>query len=313
MYAVETIGLTKAFRDKRALDSLDMRVPSGEIYGLVGRNGSGKSTAMKIICGMMPSTSGEVRIQGKVMLPCEASPRVGSLVETPGIYPSLSAIENMMSKALTLGTVDARHRCSDLLEMVGLEPANRRKVEQYSMGMKQRLGLALALLGDPDILLLDEPLNGLDPEGARSIRDLIVDLNRVRKITVIISSHVLDQLERICHRYGVIKDGRMVKEITSEEMEEACRGGLLISCSEPDRALALFSEHLPKMKVSMLPDGVIRIDGDPDASAIGALLMEKGISVSDMHTVARDVEEFFVDLMRGKTAIDSTYCKGESC
>ena len=126
MYAVETIGLTKAFRDKRALDSLDMRVPSGEIYGLVGRNGSGKSTAMKIICGMMSSTSGEVRIQGEVMSACEASPRLGSLVETPGIYPSLPAIENMMSKALTLGTVDARHRCSDLLEMVGLEPANRR-------------------------------------------------------------------------------------------------------------------------------------------------------------------------------------------
>lgn len=313
MYAVETAGLTKTFRDKRALDLLDMRVPRGEIYGLVGRNGSGKSTAMKIICGMMPATSGEVRILGEAMASCEASPRVGSLVEAPGVYPSLSALGNMMSKALALGVVDPGRRCVELLEAVGLEPGSGRKVGRYSMGMRQRLGLALALIGDPDVLLLDEPFNGLDPEGTRSMRDLIVNLNRLRGVTVVISSHVLDQLERACHRYGVIRDGRMVREITSGEMEEACRGGLMLVCSDPDRAVALLGEFMPGLGVTAMPDGVIRIDGDSDAAAIGALMMERGVSISDMHVVARDIEDYFVGLMGATSGANAGARKGESC
>lgn len=304
MYAVETVGLTKAFRDKRALELLDLRVPRGEIYGLVGRNGSGKSTAMKIISGMMPATSGEVRILGEAIRPCEASLRVGSLVETPGIYPSMSALDNMMGKALALGVVHPRKRCEELLEMVGLELGNKRGAGRYSMGMKQRLGLALSLLGEPDILLLDEPFNGLDPEGARSMRDLIVNLNRARGVTVVISSHVLDQLERMCHRYGVIKDGRMAKEVTSAEMEEACEGGLIIACSNPDRAVALFNERMPELRVVAMPEGVLRIEGDPDASAVGNMLMEERIPVSEMRFAERDVEDFFLGLMGADSVPD---------
>lgn len=299
MYAIETRALTKRFRRKRALDLLEMHVPRGVIYGLVGRNGSGKSTAMKIICGMTSATSGEVVVMGETLPACGASPRVGSLVEAPGIYPDLSGLANMMSKALALGVVDARRHSAELLELVGLDPALKQRASSYSMGMKQRLGLALALVGNPDILLLDEPTNGLDPESARTLRELMVQLNRERGMTVVISSHILDQLERICHTYGVIKDGRMVRELSAQEVDEACAGGLTLSCAAPERALALMAEHMPAARTRALPGGVLRIEDAVDAAAVGTLLMEQGIAIFDLHAERQDVEEFFVGLMGG--------------
>ncbi len=305
MYAIETAGLAKSFRGHRVIRDLNLHVSRGDIYGFVGKNGSGKSTTMKLICGLMPATAGEVRVMGQPLAPCEPSPLVGSLIEQPGIYPNLSAFDNLMVKGLALGLVNPRRSAAELLGTVGLSAhapgasRAREKAKRFSMGMKQRLGLALALIGNPDILLLDEPLNGLDPEGARALRELIVRLNRERGVTVLVSSHILDQLERICTRYGIIAGGHMARELTSDELDAACASYLELACSEPARALALVTERFPALSLSVLPGDVIRIDGPADQAALGELLMSEGIAVTDLHRAERDAEGFFVDLMGG--------------
>lgn len=305
MFAIETTGLAKSFRRKRVICDLDLHVGRGEIYGFVGKNGSGKSTTMKMLAGLMPPDAGEVRVLGRVMAPCEANPRMGTLIEAPGIYPNLSALDNMMVKALVLGVIDPRDACMDLLRAVGLDRAGKQRAKHFSMGMKQRLGVALALLGSPDILLLDEPMNGLDPEGVRDIRGLIVRLNRERGITVLISSHVLDQLERMCTVYGVIREGRMVAELTADEVEEACASCLVLCCAEQSRALAVLAEHCPAARLTALPGDAVRIEGDVAAEEVGRALMEEGVVVRDLHRTEGDREGFFVELMGGRDAEDA--------
>lgn len=304
MYAIETTGLVKSFRRRRVIDGLALHVGRGEIYGFIGKNGSGKSTTMKMIAGLMPPTAGEISVLGQRLQPCEAHGRVGALIETPGIYLNLSAFDNLMVKALALGLVDAREEARGLLAAVGLADTGKQKAKRFSMGMKQRLGVALALLGDPDVLLLDEPLNGLDPEGARDIRNLIVRLNRERGVTVLISSHVLDQLERICTVYGVIRDGRMVAELTAAEVEEACASSLVLRCAEQARALAVLAERCPQARLTALPGDALRIEGPVEAADVSRALMAEGIAVIDLHRTEGDREAFFVELMGGHDAED---------
>lgn len=302
MNAIQTTGLVKVFKRRWALDRLDMSVRRGDIYGFVGKNGSGKSTTMRIVAGLMPATLGEVQVLGRDLGPCEAHPAVGALIEGPGVYPTLSALDNLMVKALALGLVDPRKESLGLLDAVGLSDAARTKAKRLSLGMRQRLGIALTLLGHPDVLLLDEPLNGLDPEATRDIRSLIVRLNRERGVTVLISSHVLDQLERICTRYGVIREGRLVAELTAEEVDAACASCLTLSCSEPPRALALLEQHVPGISVTVLPDSSLRLEGTADARLVGRTLADAEIAVFDLHRTERDREGFFVGLMGGGDA-----------
>lgn len=299
MNAIETHALEKKFRGKRALRDLNLTVGRGEIYGFIGKNGSGKSTTMKIVAGLMPATSGEVHVLGAALAPCEAHPAVGTLIESPGIYPSLSAYDNLMVKALTLGLVDAKRTCQELLDAVGLADTGRQKAKRFSMGMKQRLGIALALMGNPSVLMLDEPLNGLDPDAARAIRTLIVRLNRERGVTVLISSHVLDQLERMCTCYGIIRDGHMVRELSAAAVEEECASYLALSCTEPERALATLTERVRGARIQMMPDDTLRIDGNVDTAQVGEILMSEGIALSDLHRTEGDREAFFVELMGG--------------
>ena len=232
MLAIETRGLSKAYRGRNVVDGLDMHVARGDIYGFVGRNGAGKSTTMKMICGMIRPTAGEVRLfdrfaagssgSASQKAPRSEAVRIGTLVENPGLYPNMTALENMRCKAMALGLVDSVAEIEQLLCIVGLTAAGKKPAKSYSLGMKQRLGLALAMLGSPDVLLLDEPMNGLDPEGVREMRNLIIRLNEQRGITVVVSSHVLDQLGRMATRYGVINEGRMVGEMTADEVTQAC-------------------------------------------------------------------------------------------
>ena len=222
MDVVETYGLMKTFGGKTAVDHFDMHVNQGDIYGFVGRNGAGKTTVMRMLAGLAEPSGGEVRVFGTSPREAGTSRRIGVLIEAPGLYGTMSAYDNMMLKALALGLVDPKAKVRDLLEFTGLGQVGKKKTKQFSMGMKQRLGLALALLGDPDLLLLDEPLNGLDPEGAREIRRLIMQLNDQRGITVIISSHVLEQLGKMATRYGVIREGHMVRELTAADVDQEC-------------------------------------------------------------------------------------------
>lgn len=297
MNVIETSGLTKAFGGKMAVDQFDMHVGQGDIYGFVGRNGAGKSTVMRMLAGLAEPTGGEVRVFGSS--PCEAgaSRRIGALIESPGLYGSMSATDNLMMKALALGLADPKDKVRDLLDLTGLGSVGSKATKNFSMGMKQRLGLALALLGSPDLLLLDEPLNGLDPEGAREIRRLIMRLNDERGITVVVSSHVLEQLGKMATRYGVIREGRMVRELTAAEVDQECSDFLQLEAANPALALAVLQERFAGLRFQSMPGGAIRLFGGADAGAVGAALNEEGIAIRGLYAHRRDLEEFFVEMM----------------
>lgn len=297
MNVIETSGLTKAFGGKMAVDQFDMHVGQGDIYGFVGRNGAGKSTVMRMLAGLAEPTGGEVRVFGSS--PCEAgaSRRIGALIESPGLYGSMSATDNLMMKALALGLADPKDKVRDLLDLTGLGSVGSKATKNFSMGMKQRLGLALALLGSPDLLLLDEPLNGLDPEGAREIRRLIMRLNDERGITVVVSSHVLEQLGKMATRYGVIREGRVVRELTAAEVDQECSDFLQLEAANPALALAVLQERFAGLRFQSMPGGAIRLFGGADAGAVGAALNEEGIAIRGLYAHRRDLEEFFVEMM----------------
>ena len=297
MDAVRTCDLTKRFGGKTAVDRFGMRVGKGDIYGFVGRNGAGKTTVMRMLAGLAEPTGGEVRVFGASPKEAGTARRIGVLIEHPGLYGSMSAYDNLMMKALALGLVDPKGKSRELLEFVGLGQVGRMKAKRFSLGMKQRLGLALALLGDPDLLLLDEPLNGLDPEGAQEVRRLIMQLNDQRGVTVVVSSHALEQLGRMATRYGVIREGRMVRELTAADVERECSDFLQVETANPKRALAVLQERFPALRFQAMPDASLRAFGGADAAAVGVALAEQGIAVSGLYAHKRDLEEFFVEMM----------------
>lgn len=337
MNVIETHGLTKTYSRRRVVDDLNMCVRQGDIYGFVGKNGSGKSTTMKMICGLAAPTAGDVvlfggntagqsarnertesngraasnaaagsfagdaaagSLAGDAQGP-QGHPRIGVLIEAPGLLGNLTAYQNLMAKALASGIVDAAHQCSQLLAMVGLDPSSRKKVASYSLGMRQRLGLAMALVGSPDVLLLDEPFNGLDPEGVRDIRNLIMRLNEVLGTTVLISSHVLDQLDRMATRYGVIAQGHLVREMTADQVRAECKDSLRVRTADPARAVAILQDKMPELALHVDPDGSLVIANVRDASAISQLLQNSGQLILELVMSQRDIEEYFLGLMNG--------------
>lgn len=309
MNAIETVGLTKAFGEKHAVDALDLTVKRGEIYGFVGRNGAGKSTVMKMLAGLVLPTSGEIALLGEHQKPGCTSRRMGALIEEPGVLRSLTGLENVACRAMSLGVVDAERVAAETLQEVGLAEAAHKRVKSYSLGMKQRLGLALALVGSPDLLLLDEPFNGLDPQGVRSVRDLIMSLARDRGVTVFVSSHVLDQLERMVTRYGVVREGRLVKELSAEEVEQACADHVLIRCTAPQFALSVLQDALPEGRFVMLEDDAIRAQGIASEEA-GRALAGAGIVISELSVSHRDIEELFIGLMGEEGSVESQKANG---
>lgn len=320
MEAIKTVGLSKLYGKKRAVDNLSFTIGSGEIYGFVGRNGAGKSTVMKMLAGLILPSSGEIEILGEKMASGCTSRRLGALIENPGIHLGLSGLDNTMVRALALGVPNAKAMSLDVLRIVGLENVARKRAKTYSLGMKQRLGLALALVGSPDLLLLDEPFNGLDPQAVRELRTTIIDLAQMRNITVFISSHVLDQLERMVTRYGVIRDGVLVREMTAEEVDAECADYLSIRVAEPQVALAKLQDAFPQAKFAILPDNSIRADitskqttcstngqtrshGNLDPNQVGYVLSQAGIPVTELYIHERDIEELFVGLMGADSSI----------
>ena len=224
-YILETRSLSKHYGRFKALDGMNMHVPKGAIYGLVGKNGAGKTTLIRLICGLQEPSSGSFTLYGtenrdKAII--KTRRKMGAVVETPSLYPDMTAEENLKMQYLVLG-LPSFEGIGELLSLVGLENTGRKKARHFSLGMKQRLGIAVALAGDPDFLVLDEPINGLDPQGIIEIRELILKLNRERQISVLISSHILDELSRLATHYGFVDSGRMVKEISAAELDAVCR------------------------------------------------------------------------------------------
>ena len=299
MSVIQTMGLSKRYKDRWAVDHLDLRVEQGDIYGFIGQNGAGKSTTLKLLCGLARPTQGEALIFGKPVRDSVARRRVGALIEQPGLYPDLSGRENLRLYAALLGLDSPARQVEEILKTVGLSPGEKKPVRHYSMGMKQRLGVALALLGGPDLLLLDEPINGLDPEGIREMRELLLRLNRERGLTILVSSHILGELSKIATRYGIIQEGRMVEQITARELEQKCTDYLHLKADQPQKAAALLEREFHLTRWEMRPEGDIRIYEAVDTKAVGQILTQAGIAVEEMGLHRQDLESYFLERMGG--------------
>lgn len=299
MAVIQTMGLSKRYKDNWAVDHLDLRVEQGDIYGFIGRNGAGKSTTLKLLCGLARPTQGEALIFGKPIRDSVARRRVGALIEHPGLYPDLSGRENLRLYATLLGLDSPARRVDEILDTVGLSPKEKKPVKHYSIGMKQRLGVGLALLGGPDLLLLDEPINGLDPEGIREMRELLLRLNRERGLTLLVSSHILGELSKIATRYGIIQQGRMVEQITAGELAQKCTDYLHLQADQPEKAAALLERELHLSRWEMRPEGEIRIYEAVDTKAVGQILTQAGIAVEEMGLHRQDLEGYFLERMGG--------------
>ena len=293
--AVETLSLTKSYNGKAAVNHLIMQVRQGAIYGFIGRNGAGKSTTLKMLCGLAKPTEGEIRLFGKPAEDSYMARRLGCLIESTGLYPNMTARQNMMMKAKCMGLTDEKS-VDRALASTGLADTGSKKARYFSMGMKQRLGIGLALLGNPDLLILDEPINGLDPEGTREVRELLLALSQEGK-TLIISSHILGELSKIATHYGIIKEGNLVEQIDRETLEGNCRDYFQIEVDDSKRALPLILEHAPQMQAEVMDDRIIRLYDLKDGAWLNHLLIENRVQVYSSGFHHMDLEEYFLNRM----------------
>ena len=302
MEALRCTGLTREFRGRRVVDDVSLALEPGQVLGLVGRNGAGKSTLLKMMAGFLAPTAGTVAVRGRQLAPCQTSDRLGFLIEHPTVNTALSGFQNVMMRAIAQGLADPKAAAAEALAAVGLEDAASERAKGYSVGMRQRLGLALALVGKPDVLLLDEPFNGLDPEGVRRLRRIVAFLAETRGVATIVSSHVLDQLDRMVTDYGVLHDGRLVRRASAEEVAVECMDCLLLRTPDAPRALAVLQRALPKASFAVMADDSIRIGRGPAPEEVGRILLAEGVPVSGLSVHARDIEDYFVGLMEGKAS-----------
>ena len=298
-YALTTQNLSKSYRKFGALDHCTMHVPKGAIYGFVGKNGAGKTTLIRLICGLQAPTEGSYSIYGidyKEKAISKSRRRMGAVVETPAIYMDMTATENLKQQYLLLG-LPSYEGIDELLALVGLSNTGKKKARNFSLGMKQRLGIAIALAGDPDFLVLDEPINGLDPQGIIEIRELILKLNRERGITVLISSHILDELARLATHYGFIDKGRMVREVSAAELENACRKCMRAEVSHT-AALARVLDGMG-VEYKILSETTADIYAKLNVTALTHAL--DGVDCELISLAERDesLESFFMELVGG--------------
>ena len=298
-YVLTTEGLSKQYKHFKALDNLTMHVPKGAIYGFVGRNGAGKTTLIRLICGLQQQTKGTYTLYGKKSGTgeiAESRRRMGAVVETPSIYAELSAEDNLKEQFRVLG-LPSFEEIPQLLKLVGLENTGKKKAKNFSLGMKQRLGIAVALAGDPDFLVLDEPINGLDPQGIIEMRELILKLNREHQITVLISSHILDELSRLATHYGFIDSGRMVREISAEELEQASRKCVRAEVTDT-KALARVLDKM-NIEYNIVSKQQADIFTKVNVTDLALALAEEGCRIITMNERDESLESYFVCLVGG--------------
>lgn len=295
-------NLTKQYKQLRALDSVDITVGRGDIYGFVGENGAGKTTLIRILAGLAAQTSGEVSLFGVSdagKLPKQRS-RISGIVESPALYPDLSAAENLEICRLQRG-VPGKDCISRVLQTVNLTDAGKKKAKHFSLGMKQRLGLAMALLSDPEFLVLDEPVNGLDPTGIVEFRALLKKLNRERGITILISSHLLSELHQLATRYGFIHKGKIVEQITLEALDEKCKRHLYIKADDSPKAATVLESALHTQKYDVLPNNDIRLYDFLDRSGeVSKTLFSNGVTVAEISAKGDNLEDYYMSLIGGR-------------
>ena len=299
-YVLQTNCLSKTYRHFKALNGLTMNVPKGAIYGFVGRNGAGKTTLIRLICGLQEPTQGTYSLYGKDYKEkgiVRSRRRMGAVVETPSIHLDMSAEENLKQQCLILG-LPSYDEIPEILRLVGLENTGRKHARHFSLGMKQRLGIAVALIGDPDFLVLDEPVNGLDPQGIIEIRELILELNRKRQITVLISSHILDELSRIATHYGFIDNGHMVKEISAKELEASFRKSIQVEVSNTE-TLALVLDKM-NIEYEIISDTTANIYGEIVLSQLVLALSNEHCELISSHEQNENLETYFINMVGGE-------------
>ena len=274
-----------------------MTVPMGAIYGFIGENGSGKSTTEKMICGLIPKSGGSIRLFGKDHTDEGVRARVGVLIESPGCFPNLTVWDNMMLEAENLDLPDAREQVIRVLKTVRMEGSAGNKYKNCSLGMKQRVGIAMALLGDPALLVLDEPLNGLDADGMRIMREVFLDIVKDGTRTIVVSSHLLGELEKVATHYGIIRHGRLIAEMTAEELEASCRTYVALRCDDMRRAREVLLAKYSRVEEDEAQR--LRVYDETTAEEVVRYLFDRGLPVTEIKTDKIDLEEYYMDLMKG--------------
>lgn len=298
-YILETKSLSKKYGDFIGLDNLNMKIPKGAIYGFVGKNGSGKTTLIRLICGLQKPSSGEFILYGVKNISEKiekARQRIGAVVESPAIFSNMTAKENILYQYKVMG-IPKDDRVEEILKIVGLCHTKNKKVKNFSLGMRQRLAIAISLVGNPDFLILDEPINGLDPQGIIEIRELILKLNRQKAITILISSHILDELSRIATCYGFIDNGHMIKEMTAEELFENCRKSIGLSVSDT-KILARVLDRL-NLEYKIIDGNNADIYGEIQATKLIENLSKENCIVYSMKEKDESIESFYMNLLGG--------------
>lgn len=287
-----------------ALRSVGIEVQKGDIYGLIGDNGAGKTTLLKILTGQIYPTVGEVSMFGEHRQQelLKVRRRTGAIIESPGFYPKLSAEKNLEYYRIQRG-VPGKEKVKEVLEKVGLYEVRKRKFEEFSLGMKQRLGLALALLGSPELLILDEPINGLDPSGIIEIRNFLLRLNQERKITIIVSSHILSELEQIATVYGFLSKGRLLEQITAKHLREQCSEAVEIEVDQTEMYTALLEKELGCTNYKVMPDRSVSIKtSEEETACYSRLASEHGIEVLRLNRKKISLEDYYMNLKMRKEA-----------
>lgn len=293
-------NLTKMFGQNYAVNNVDMNIQRGDIYGFIGRNGAGKTTLIRILLGLCEKNSGEIELFGSSNL-SEGRDKTGCIIENPALFPKMTAKDNIIAQSKAVGVKLSSSEIDDLLSVVGLESTGKKKAKDFSLGMKQRLSIALALVGNPEFLVLDEPTNGLDPEGIRDVRNLILRLNKEKNITVLVSSHILGELHKLATRYGVIDKGRLIKEFTAKELDEKTEDGFEIKVKEDDVQSA--EDFLKESNIDYSFDKEkckFTISKNENSDEILKQITAKGVIPTSYGFKNVDLEDYFMELIGGK-------------
>lgn len=295
-YVLQTQDLTKMFGRRAAVNGLNINVRKGDVYGFIGRNGAGKTTFIRMISGLAHPSKGSIRLFESEDLDIQRR-KTGTMIENPAVFPHFTAKENINYYCKLFG-LNPNNTIDEMLNLVGLSDTGKKKAKNFSLGMKQRLAIAISLLGNPEFLMLDEPINGLDPSGIREIRELILKLNRERNITILISSHILGELSKIANRYGVINNGVMVAEFTNEELESRCAGELEVKVDNVELAVKVISNIVEPSNIFVMDEKTIHIVRHLDkAGQINMELAKNGVVVNSSMVIGQDLEAYFMQLM----------------
>ena len=297
MNAIEIRNLTKSFNGLYAVENLNMTVPIGAIYGFIGENGSGKSTTEKLICGHLAKDKGEIKLFGKDYTDPGIRARVGALIENTGCFPNSSIFTNLMMQAINLNLKNPEEEIKRVLKIVRMEEHSNLKFKKCSLGMKQRIGIAMALLGNPALLILDEPINGLDTDGMRIMREILVEITQKYSTTVLISSHILGELEKIATHYGIIRQGKLIQEISAKDMENRCRVFVALKTKDMKNTKEILKRKYDKVKEE---EGYLRVYDIDDTESIVEYLIKNGHIVNEIKKNKIGLEEYYIELMSKK-------------